>query len=159
MRGVDRGFSQYLDRTTFPLILNEADGARSMSLKMPRAGEPVLMNGAEYLVPVIGLDCLGQPLGPESLFRWELVSGTLEWKLGDILDPEMAAGILLHPEGVCRDWVPGTEIIPYINKMDSQADDHAAHSLAEAVLRNRNFPVKRVVMGSVQNTRATCLVG
>jgi probable selenium-dependent hydroxylase accessory protein YqeC len=64
LQGVTPAFAARLDGDIYPLILNEADGARSMSLKMPRDGEPVLMEGARYLVPVIGLDCIGQPLGP-----------------------------------------------------------------------------------------------
>ena len=69
LRGVEPDFARSIDQSSYPLILNEADGARSMSLKMPRAGEPVLMEGANCLVPVIGLDCINKPLGPETLFR------------------------------------------------------------------------------------------
>ena len=60
LKGVAPEFGRSLDRAVFPVMLNEADGARSMSLKMPREGEPVLMANAEYLVPVLGLDCVNQ---------------------------------------------------------------------------------------------------
>ena len=43
LKGVEPEFGRFLDRDLFPVLLNEADGARSMSLKMPREGEPVLM--------------------------------------------------------------------------------------------------------------------
>lgn len=154
LRGVDRGFGERLDRVLFPMILNEADGARGMSLKMPREGEPVLLAGANYLVPVIGLDCLNRPLGPETLFRWELASRRYALSAGELLVPEVAASILLHKEGVCRDWKPGVRIIPFINKADSDSDDRLALSLASALLRNSNFPVERVVWGSLHNSRA-----
>lgn len=157
LRGVDPGFAGRLDADVFPLILNEADGARSMSLKMPRENEPVLMAGAGYLVPVIGLDCLDRPLGPESLFRWEIARERFGLKLGEILTPELAASLLLHPQGVCRGWRPGMRIIPFINKADSEAEDPLADSLARALLRNGNFPVERVVVGSVHHGRAASL--
>lgn len=157
MRGVDRGFAGRLDRVLFPLILNEADGARSMSLKLPREGEPILMADADYLVPVIGLDCLNQPLGPKTLFRWELVSKRHKLRAGEILVPELAASILLHPQGVCQDWQAGMQIIPFINKADSDSDDQLASALADALLHNGNFPVERVVWGSLRNPRAASL--
>ena len=158
LRGVNPGFGDRLDRTLFPVVLNEADGARSMSLKMPRQNEPVLMSGTDHLVPVIGLDCLNQPLGPNTLFRWELASKRHHLQEGSILTPELAASILLHPQGVCRDWKTGMRIIPYINKADTTALDPTAQALAAAILQNGNFPVDHVVIGSVHNSRAASVV-
>jgi probable selenium-dependent hydroxylase accessory protein YqeC len=157
LRGVDPGFADRLDAHAFPMILNEADGARSMSLKMPRDNEPVLITGAGYMVPVIGLDCLNQPLGPESLFRWEIARDRFNMKLGAILTPELAASLLFHPQGVCKGWRPGMRIIPFVNKVDSEAEDALAESLGRALLRNGNFPVERVVLGSVHRRRAASL--
>lgn len=157
LRGVPPDFCSSLDRDSFPLILNEADGARSMSLKMPREGEPVLMSGAKYLVPVIGLDCLNKPLGPETLFRWELASSRHGLKAGSLLTPELAASILMHPEGVCRHWQKGAEVIPYINKVDTEEDEPAARSLAHALFQVPYFPVRRVVWGSTYRKRAAFL--
>jgi probable selenium-dependent hydroxylase accessory protein YqeC len=157
LSGVDPAFSTCLDRAVFPLIFNEADGARSMSLKMPRAGEPVLMCGAEYLVPVIGLDCLNQALGPKTLFRWDLAPKKLQRKSGTLIDPELAASILLHPQGVCKDWQPGMRIIPFINKVDTDAQEDAALALATALLNNGTFTVDRVVWGSIHGARSYSL--
>ncbi len=154
LRGVPRDFTNTLDRKLFPVILNEADGAASFSLKLPREGEPVLMDNAEYMVPVIGIDCLYQPLGPEVLFRWQAFAERFSLRAGERITPEMAAGILMHKQGVCKDWKPGTTIIPFINKVDGPAQDSAALDLAHSILRNGNFPVERVVFGSVLQGRA-----
>jgi probable selenium-dependent hydroxylase accessory protein YqeC len=153
LRGVDASFSSRIDPVLFPVLLNEADGARSMSLKMPRAGEPVLIPDANYLVPVIGLDCLNRPLGPETLFRWEYASQRFKLTEGSILAPKLAASILLHPEGVCRDWTPGMHIIPFINKVDDEAGDELAQTLARELLTHGHFPIDKVVWGSLQNAR------
>ncbi len=157
LRGVPVDFCGGVDRDSFPLILNEADGARGMSLKMPRDDEPVLMTGADYLVPVIGLDCLDRPLGPETLFRWEIASARFSLKAGAILTPDTAAGLLMHRSGVCRDWQKGVRIVPYINKVDSESDEPAARALALALLQNPNFPVERVVWGSLTRRRVATL--
>lgn len=158
LAGVRPDFALNLDRRIFPMILNEADGARSMSLKMPREGEPVLMKGAQYLVPVVGLDCLNKPLGPETLFRWEMAARRYSLKEGQVLTPELASSLLLHPEGVCKDWVPSMKLVPYINKVDSSDDEPLARELAQVLLRNERFPIERVVWGSLRSGSANAIV-
>jgi probable selenium-dependent hydroxylase accessory protein YqeC len=154
LQGVPPDFDNSLSRELFPILLNEADGAASFSIKIPRGGEPVLMENAEYLVPVIGIDCLYQPLGPEVVFRFNILAERFSLREGERITPEKAAGILLHREGVCKDSKPGTTIVPFINKVDSRAQDSAARELANAILRNGSFPVQRVVFGSVLQGRA-----
>jgi probable selenium-dependent hydroxylase accessory protein YqeC len=157
LKGVEPDFGPSLDRHLFPVLLNEADGARGMSLKMPREGEPVLMEDANYLVPVLGLDCVNRPLGPETLFRWEIAASRYSLREGETLTPGLAAKLLLHPEGVCKGWRTGIEIIPFINKVDTERDDDLAREVADALLDQESVPVKRVVWGSVQERRAISL--
>jgi probable selenium-dependent hydroxylase accessory protein YqeC len=154
LRGVPPDFDDALDRKQFPMLLNEADGAAGFSIKMPRAGEPVLMEHAEYLVPVIGIDCLYEPLGPDVLFRWKSCAQHFALHEGSRITPELAASILMHSQGVCRGWASPAKIIPFINKVDGPSQDSAAIDLADAILRNGNFPVERVVFGSVLQGRA-----
>jgi probable selenium-dependent hydroxylase accessory protein YqeC len=157
LRGVDPAFARALRPPLFPLILNEADGARSVSLKFPRAGEPVLMQGAKTLIAVIGLDCLMRPLGPDVLFRWELAAQRVGLTAGERLTPEVAAGVLLHPEGVCRDWRRGTRLVVFVNKVDRDSDLPLAQDLARWVRANRRFPVDCVLWGSIEQDRAGVL--
>jgi probable selenium-dependent hydroxylase accessory protein YqeC len=153
--GVPVDFAREL-RGCFPLILNEADGARSMSLKLPRAGEPVLMEGAECLVAVIGLDCLYKPMA-EAVFRFDALGPRYSLNPAETVTPRTAASILLHPEGVCRDFKQGMRLVVYINKVDSDADERPAHELAYAAFNNGLFPVERVVLGSTTRSRASSL--
>lgn len=157
LRGVSPDFAASINREVYPIILNEADGARSMSIKLPRDGEPVLMEGADYLVPVIGLDCVNQPLGPETLFRWEIAEGPFNLKRGQTLTPKLAADLLLHPRGVCKGWRAGTRIVTFINKADSPKDDDLARELGRALINDSRFPVSRVVYGSLMKGRAAVL--
>jgi probable selenium-dependent hydroxylase accessory protein YqeC len=156
--GVPPDFDNSLDRNLFPMLFNEADGAASYSLKLPREGEPVLMEKAEYLVPVIGIDCLYQPMGPDMLFRWKDLSKRFSLQPGETITPKLAADILMHKQGVCKDWKSGVTIIPFINKVDSPAQDTAARDLSRSILDNGNFPVERVVYGSVLSGRSDSLV-
>jgi hypothetical protein len=93
-------------------------------------------------------------MGPDVLFRWHDYADRFSLRAGERLTPELAAGILMHKQGVCRDWKPGTTIVPFINKVDGPAQDSAAKDLADLILHNGNFPVDRVVFGSVLRSRA-----
>ena len=157
LRGVPAEFTDTVNRELFPILLNEADGAAGYSIKFPRDGEPVLLNNSTYLVPVIGLDCLGQPVGPETLFRWDISEPVLSLHRGDTITPKLAAGILMHKQGVCKNWNSSITIIPFINKVDSPAQDAMANELGTFLLQNGNFPVKRVLFGSVLTERIQCL--
>jgi xanthine dehydrogenase accessory factor len=154
VRGVPPDFFEGMDRGLYPVFLNEADGAASFSLKLPRENEPVPAAGAEYLVPVIGLDCIGRELGPDTVLRWLELSESFSLRKGTLITPEVAASILMHPRGVCKNRQTGTAIIPFINKADSEAQDSAALELADAILNNGAFPVERVIYGSALSGRA-----
>lgn len=153
LRGVPPDFNNELNRELFQIFLNEADGAASYSIKAPRDGEPVLMNKAEYLVPVIGIDCLYKP-AREALFRWQISSERFGIHAEDLITPELAATILMHRQGVCKDWEDRMSIIPFINKVDDAEQEASARNLALLILHNSNFPIKHVVFGSVLRGRA-----
>jgi probable selenium-dependent hydroxylase accessory protein YqeC len=149
LRGVGPDFTDDLEPSLFPIIFNEADGAAGFSLKIPRDNEPVLMNKAKYLIPIIGIDCLRQSMGPGSIFRWQECSDRLSLRENETITAELAASILMHVSGVCKGWQPGTVIIPFINKVDELSQDSDARELAGFILRNDNFPVERVLYGSI----------
>lgn len=153
LRGVPPDFYDSVDRMFLPIFLNEADGAASFSLKMPREGEPVLMNGAEYLVPVLGIDCLHQPIDGGVIFRQEEFLKHFPRNVQGVVTPQLAADILMHPYGICKGWNSGMKIIPFINKVDGPALETDAKDLARTIMQNANFPVNRVLFGSVLHGR------
>ncbi len=153
--GVAPDFANRVNRSLFSIILNEADGARGISLKVPREGEPVLMEDAQYLVPVIGIDCLEKPLGPDIVFRWDVAEKDFALSAGQPLTTELAAMLMMNPAGICKGWQPGMRIVPYINKVDGEHQDRPAERLARALLTNNYFPVERVVYGSLLTGRAS----
>jgi probable selenium-dependent hydroxylase accessory protein YqeC len=153
LKGVPANFLESIERNRFVIFLNEADGSARFSIKLPREGEPVLMEHAEYLVPSIGIDCLHKPAEPDTLFRCESLSEQFSIQKGEIITPELASRILMHPKGVCKDWEKGMVIIPFINKVDTPQLDQDARLLASHILSSGNFPVSHVIYGSVQHGR------
>jgi hypothetical protein len=138
LRGLPPDFGKTLDRAGFPILLNEADGA-------------------EYLVPVLGLDCLHQPVGAQAIFRFEKFLEHFSERASGGISPQLAADILMHPRGVCQGWKPGVTIIPFINKVDAPEQEPDAKDLAQKILRNGNFPVDAVVYGSLFFEKAASL--
>lgn len=53
------------------LLLIEADGARGKSLKAPAEHEPVIPDGTDLVVPIVGLDVVGKPFTAEYCHRAE----------------------------------------------------------------------------------------
>jgi hypothetical protein len=80
-----------------------------------------------------------------------MASARYSLKAGEPLTAELAASLLMHRNGVCRDWEKGMSIIPFINKVDSDEDLPTARALARALISNSNFPVEKVVWGSLKN--------
>lgn len=157
LAGVPIDFLKSFDRDLFHLFLNEADGSARFSLKLPRESEPVPMETAEYLVPVIGLDCLSKAAGPSTIFRFDELFRRFSLRPGEMISPELAAKILMHPGGVCKNWKIGTTIIPYINKVDTPEMEGVARMLASRILENDRFPVNRIVWGSARYCRGGCI--
>src|SRR5262245_61547128 len=81
------------------LLLVEADGARSRSLKVPAPHEPVIPSRTTLVVVLAALDVLGQPLTEDRVHRVELVSEAVGKRAGEILDEDAVAAALRHPGG------------------------------------------------------------
>ena len=48
----------------------EGDGAKGKSFKAPREYEPVIPIETTLVIPVLGVDALGQPLDEAHFLRW-----------------------------------------------------------------------------------------
>lgn len=102
----------------FDVILNEADGSRMRPLKAPAAHEPVIPAATTLVVPVVGLDVLGQPLGDDTVHRAELVSQLTGTVLGQPVTPGTVAALLCHPDGGLKHIPAQARVAPLLNKVD-----------------------------------------
>ena len=90
-RAVDSGLAS--------LVAVEADGSRGRPFKAPAAHEPVLPDGVDVVAAVIGAAVLGRPLDERSAHRAENVARVAGAQLGDAITPQLAARVLMSPEG------------------------------------------------------------
>ncbi len=118
----------------FDLIVNEADGSRMRSFKAPAEHEPVISNRTTLVVPVVGLDVLGEPLNDETVHRADLVSHLSGTPMGRPVTVETVANILGHPQGGLKGVPAQARVVPLLNKVDLLTDLTAARELATRLL-------------------------
>jgi molybdenum cofactor cytidylyltransferase len=133
----------------FEVILNEADGSRMRPFKAPAAHEPVIPASTSLVVPVVGLDVLGQPLDDEQVHRAELVSRVSGLALGAPITPTTIAAVLVHPQGGLKNAPPAARVIPLLNKIGNPARLAAARQIAAELLQASS--IDSVALGAVQS--------
>lgn len=106
-------------KASFDIAVVEADGARGLSIKAPSSAEPVVPALADAVAGVIGLDCLGAPLGPEIAHRPELLCPLAGCRFGEPLRPDHIARLAAAPEGLFKGAPPGARRVLVLNKADA----------------------------------------
>jgi len=102
----------------FDVIINEADGSRMRPLKAPATHEPVIPDCTTLVIPVAGLDVLGQPLTDDTVHRAGLVSQLSDTLLGQPVTANTVAAVLCHPEGGLKHVPTQARVAPLLNKTD-----------------------------------------
>lgn len=98
--GVDPSWPrQALDSGLASLVAVEADGSKGRPFKAPGVHEPVIPEGVDVVAAVIGAGVLGRPLDERSVHRPEIVAQIAHAKIGDEITPELAASVLMSPDG------------------------------------------------------------
>lgn len=105
------------------VIIVEADGSRRLPFKAPAEHEPVVPLSTTILVPLVGLDVLGQPLDAEHVHRPQLVAALAQARLGDVITPEIVARVLADPVGGAKGLPSQARLVPMLNKVDLNAEE------------------------------------
>jgi len=130
------------------LLLIEGDGSKGRPFKAPRYFEPVIPEIATVVIVVMGIDCVGKPLSEEyyhSIDQIEMITGL---KRGEIVNEQMVAQIILHPQGYKKNVPPNAKWIPFINKVESLKDEIKALKVAELL---KNEGVAKIIIGAANN--------
>jgi molybdenum cofactor cytidylyltransferase len=149
-----KGFDpQIVDKLTdikgIDLILVEGDGAAKRAFKAPAGHEPVIPNMSTILVPIVGIDAIGKPLTSENAHRPEIISRMTNVKIGDLITSDAVATVLSHKEGGIKGAPPTAEVIPLVNKVETDRELETAIRVAQKTLRYANARIERVVIGHV----------
>lgn len=103
-------------RPAWPWILVEADGSKRLPIKAPAPYEPVLPEGADLVVGVMGLDCLGRPMDTRTVHRLECFQRVTGCAPGDPIAWTHLEALARHPEGLFKGAGKARALI--LNKAD-----------------------------------------
>jgi probable selenium-dependent hydroxylase accessory protein YqeC len=132
-------------------VIVEADGAAHRPLKAPNpAHEPVIPLSTSLVIPVIGIEALGQALTEEHVFRSEIAAHLTGIALGDAITAEVITNLIVHPSGLARGSPPQARIVPFMNKVDLHTDLSGARAVAIKILDAHHPRIDRVVLGQAQ---------
>ena len=132
-------------------IIIEADGASRRPLKAPNpAYEPVFPPCTTLVIPMVGIDALGCELTEKNVFRSEIASTLTGIPLGETVSQDAIVNLMLHPSGMTRGSPADARIIPFINKMDLNADRSMARDIGSKILKSNHPQIDRVVLGQAQ---------
>ena len=133
VRGFDPDvMSSLFAERVFDWLLVKADGARMREFKAPGPNEPPIPRASTYVVPVVSVHAVGQPLTDDIVHRVERVKRCADIAEGDPLTPEIVGQILAHPDGGLK-RVPNTAtVVPLLNKADDSTLTKRAHRVVSA---------------------------
>jgi molybdenum cofactor cytidylyltransferase len=136
------------DRVNSDVLLVEADGARRLPFKAPRRREPVMPVGATLVVPVAGLDVIGQPLDEEHVYNPAPLSEIYGFALGAPIYAAWVAQALRHEDIGLRRVPAGARVVALLNKADDLVRRARARVVARIALRSPR--VQAVAIGSAR---------
>lgn len=97
-------------------ILVEADGSKRLPIKAPAPYEPVLPDGTDLVVGVMGLDCLGRPMDARTVHRPERFQHVTGCEPGAPIGWDHLDTLARHPEGLFKGAVGPRTLL--LNKAD-----------------------------------------
>lgn len=130
-------------------IILEADGSSGHPVKVPADHEPVVPSSSTKVVAMLGLEAIGEPMGPDMVFRTELFSNLTGLASGERLTPAVLARLFLEPEGLFKGTPSSAQKFVFLNKKDLLAKPEEAEELAGLILGNESCGVEQVVIGSI----------
>ena len=128
------------------LLLIEADGARGRSLKAPDKHEPVIPEFVDLVVPMAGLDVLGQAIESEAVHHPELVAASLKARQDSVIGPAELAALLAAENGGMKGVPDGAQVRVVLNKA-AEAAIEPGRIVTQTLLRNER--IQSVVLASV----------
>lgn len=132
-----------------PLILVEADGARKLSLKAPRAHEPVIPAASSVVIGVMGLSSLGKPADEAHVYGLEEFMAVSKARGGEPIAPEHLAALALHEHGLLKNAPPGARKVVFLNQCDAPGCGHGGRKTAELIKQQDSS--LRIVLASLES--------
>lgn len=121
------------DAGGFAATLVKADGARMRWIKAPAPGEPVIVPGADVVIPVVSARAIGEPLGERVAHRVDRVAAVTGVAPGEVLTPEAVGRLLASDQGSLH-CTASARVAPVINMVDNDDKEQRARAAASAAI-------------------------
>jgi probable selenium-dependent hydroxylase accessory protein YqeC len=105
-------------RRAWDYVLVEADGARRLPVKAPAEHEPVVPPGADLVLGLVGLACLGRPMDERTVHRPGLFAEATGCAPGEPIGPEHIAALTRSPLGLFKGAPAGAARVLVLNQAD-----------------------------------------
>jgi len=89
-------------RKAWRFVLVEADGSKRLPIKAPAPYEPVVPDGTDLVVGVVGLDALGWPMDDRTVHRPERFAAVTGCPPGAAIGWDHVVALARHPEGLFK---------------------------------------------------------
>ncbi len=142
--------SGLIDLVNSDVLLIEADGARRLPLKVPYDHEPVIIRDTSLVVPVAGVDVLGQPLDERHVYNAARILARYGFPEGEPVIPPWMALAIRDPELGLRGVPEKSRVVVLLNKVPPDGYGlWRARRVAQLVLRSPR--VDAVALGAMQD--------
>jgi probable selenium-dependent hydroxylase accessory protein YqeC len=132
----------------FRWILVEADGAAHRPLKAPEVHEPVVPESSQWVIAVVGLNALGQPLNPQWVFRHERYAALTGLVPGQSVTAASVVRAAEHPAGFYKGCTSQVSKILLVNTLGDPGRIAAGRNIAQQLIKTEKIPgFKGVVIG------------
>ncbi len=137
------------DAVDSDVTLIEADGARRLPFKAPYGHEPAIPADVSLVVPVAGLDALGQPLDNQHVYNAEAMIAQFGYPPGERVKAPWIASVLRDAELGLKGAPASARVVALINKVPATGYRRGrARLIAQLILRSER--VRSVAIGEVQ---------
>lgn len=144
--------SAWTDHIDSDTILVEADGSRRLPLKAPQAHEPVIPAESSLVVPVAGLDAVGQPFDAGTVYNPQPIVEKYGFVEGNVIQPAWIAQIVRDEELGLKNVPAQARVIPLLNKANHNMLDRIKNRrIAQMILHQPR--VQAVAIGRVQRRK------
>jgi molybdenum cofactor cytidylyltransferase len=140
---------ELVDAVNSDVLLIEADGACRLPMKAPYDHEPVIPPDASLVVPVVGIDVLGQPLDEQHVYNAERIQARYGYPDGAAILPAWVAVTLRDPQLGLRGVPETARVVALLNKVPANGYyRRRARRVAQLALRSTR--IDAVALGAVQ---------
>jgi len=134
LSGIDPAWpGALLERRIADYVIVEADGSAHKPIKGYASYEPVFPSRSDVLVPVLGVEAIGNPVDPGHVHRAEAFCKLTGARPGAPIDVSHFLTIARHMIDLGRQSTPGAAIVPLINKVDTISDCRVIREIAEGL--------------------------